>query len=231
VSLTPFLFAAAADDGEVRPFGAALPVHAAPPARSPWTPSPGPDAAGGPTAPGEALVAAARAEAAKLRAEASEAGRAEGLREIEAQHARLAGLVDELGRARDARDASLADHIAGAAIAVIEAWLGRAVTGAERFAPIVRGWLAAGPQAGAIARVNPAEVGAMRAAIGDAPITVAADPSLPAGDVRITAGARELHHAWTDRLGELREAIAASVVAAGASPAEPGAMPDPVDAA
>lgn len=233
--LQPFLFASVADPDEVRPFAARLPLHPAPPAQSPWTPSSvTPLGLPAPSAAAEELLAAARAEAAQLRADAVAAGRAEGLRAAEQQREKLAALAGELVRAQTARDAHAADLVSTAAVVVIEAWLGRAITGAERFAPIVRGWLAAsaGAAAGpgdrdaadrAIARVNPADVAAMREAIGDAPVSVLGDVAVAAGDTRITVGARELHHVWSERLDDLREAIATSVATAGADPAVPGA--------
>lgn len=232
--LQPFLFATVADPDEVRPFAALLPTRASPPAQSPWTPA----AVGrlgrlglpAPSIAAEEILAAARAEAAQLRADAVAAGRAEGLREAERQRETLTALAAELVRTQTARDAHAADLVSTAAVAVVEAWLGRAITGAERFAPIVRGWLAAsaGAAAGepadrATARVNPADVAAMREAIGEAPISVLGDASIAAGDTRITVGARELQHVWSERLHDLREAIAASVAAAGADPAVPGA--------
>ncbi len=218
--VVPFMAAVIAADARTRPFAAALPVSATRAARSPWTvdeASPTPAAL---TAQSTSTALELAAELAKLRADAVAAGRAEGLREVERSRAKLAALADALVRTQSARDAHAAEVISGAAIAVIEAWLGRAITGAERFAPIVSGWLAAGGGDGAIARVNPADVAAMREAVGEAPIEVAADAAITAGDVRITVGARELHHVWSERLGELREAIAASVMDAGATRAE-----------
>ncbi len=83
------------------------------------------------------------------------------------------------------------------------------LTGAERFAPVIRGWLAAtGDGGGAIAHANPADVADLRAAIGDAKLTVVEDAKVARGDVRIAASALELDHRWDARLAELREAIA-----------------------
>ena len=53
--------------------------------------------------------------------------------------------------------------------------------------------------------------GQLRAAIGEAAITVTEDSSLPPGDLAIADATRELAQAWEPRLRELREAIAGAL--------------------
>jgi flagellar biosynthesis/type III secretory pathway protein FliH len=192
-------------DDVVRPFGAALPRTTGEPAISPWTPKPASAA--------PAVDTAARdAELADARAAAVAEGRAQGLEETEALRERLRALVAAFEAGAGARAAADAERIAGAACTVIEAWLGAALTGADKFAPIVRGWLEHAGEGHATATVNPADAGALKAAIGDAKIAVATDPKLAVGDIRIAGATQELVHAWDDRLVQLRDAIATSLV-------------------
>ena len=178
-----------------KPFASALPKGPLPVGGSPWSPQP--------DVRDDGAIAAARAEAAS-------AGRAEGLRETEALRARLAKLVGELEASRAARNASSAEAISDAATTVIEAWLGASDRSAQ-FAPIVRGWIEHSGGAKATARVNPADVAAMTAAIGDAAIVVESDAQIAAGDVRIRGEALDTTHTWRERLRELRDAIATAL--------------------
>jgi flagellar biosynthesis/type III secretory pathway protein FliH len=140
-------------------------------------------------------------------------GRAAGLRETEELRQRLATAVAACERATAARADRDADQLADAAVAVIEAWLGTAAVGPERFAPILRGWLAAtGDGGGATAHANPADVAGVRAAVGEAKLAVVEDARVAPGDLRISAGTLEVDHRWAARLVELREAIAAELV-------------------
>lgn len=177
-----------------RPFAASLPQGPASQGTSPWSPKNEPR--------DDRAIAEARDQALA-------AGRAEGLRETEVLRARLVMLAGELERQRAAQHASFAEAIADAATTVIDAWLGASDRTAQ-FTPIVRGWIDAGG-AKATARVNPADVAAMTAAIGDAAITVEADPQVAPGDVRIRGEALDTTHAWRERLRELRDAIATAL--------------------
>jgi hypothetical protein len=59
--------------------------------------------------------------------------------------------------------------------------------------------------------VNPADVAAMRAAVGDAMIAVEADPKVLPGDVRVRGATIDTTHEWRERLDELRHAIATAI--------------------
>jgi flagellar biosynthesis/type III secretory pathway protein FliH len=172
-------------------------VHATTVAGSPWSPQ---STSGSPALDIEAI-----------RATAIEEGRAIGQRELDAQRAKLAAVIAALGKDRDGESARIAELVAGATAAVVEAWL----EGTDRptqFAPIVRGWLnKTGDGGGAIARVHPTDVAAMRAAVGDAMIAVEADPSVQPGDVRVRGPMLDLTHSWSDRLAELKHAIATAL--------------------
>ena len=179
-----------------RSFAASLPQAPMSDSTSPWSPRP--------------EVRDDRSAVAVLeREQAIAAGRAEGLRETEALRARLAKLVVELEGQRTVQHASFAEAIADAATTVLDAWLG-ATDRTAQFIPIVRGWIDASG-AKATAHVNPADVPAMIAAIGDAAITVEADPQVAPGDVRIRGEALDTTHTWRERLRELRDAIATAL--------------------
>jgi flagellar biosynthesis/type III secretory pathway protein FliH len=155
---------------------------------------------------GPALPAAPPVDVEVLRAEAVEAGHAEGLAETARLRAQLAKLVASLAEAA-AREATLATaHIAEAATTVIEAWVGRTPS----LEPIIAAWIARGAES-STARANPADVEALRAAIGDAPVTIVPDPAIAPGDIHLRASALELEHRWADRLAELRTAIHAAI--------------------
>src|SRR5260221_6807080 len=131
-----------------KPLSAALPAHATPAPLSPWTPQPD----------------AAQRSLAEAKRAAIEAGRADGMRETAELRARLATLIGELERSRSAAADRDAEAIADAAVTVIDAYFG-ASERTQQLAPLVRGWIARGAGT-ATARVNPADVAAMRAAIG-----------------------------------------------------------------
>jgi flagellar biosynthesis/type III secretory pathway protein FliH len=192
--IRPFLTSLATP---TRSFAQALPVHATTVAGSPWSP--------------QSTSGSVAIDVEAIRAKAIEDGRAIGQRELDAQRAKLAAVITALGKDREGESARIAELVAGAAAAVVEAWL----EGTDRptqFSPIVRGWLnKTGDGGGAIARVNPADVSAMRAAVGDAMIAVEADPSIQPGDVRVRGPMLDLTHSWSDRLAELKNAIATAL--------------------
>lgn len=184
----------------VRGLAATLPQVASEPATSPWSPKPEP-AAAPPPVDADAIREAARRE-----------GREEGLRETEALRARLAEVLGALEQAQQLVVPPTCERIADAAACVVDAWF----AGADRrelFTPIIAGWLATGAGANATVRVHPDEVGAMVAAVDEAPLAVVGDPRLARGEVRIRGGALELTHAFEARLPELRTAILAALEA------------------
>lgn len=185
-----------------RPLGATLPVVPSPPAVSPW--SPRPEASG-------ASSAAPTVDTRAIEEEARARGLAQGLAETAALRARLSQAVVGLELACE-RGLELASaQIADATVATISAWL-QADDRAKLFAPLIERWLAKGAaQTGAVVRVHPADVDAMRAAIGDAPLEVSADRSITPGDVAIRGGAFELVHQWEARLAELRATVIAAL--------------------
>jgi flagellar biosynthesis/type III secretory pathway protein FliH len=180
-----------------RTFAQALPVLATPVAGSPWGP--------------QTSETTPAIDVEAIRTKAIDEGRAIGKRELDAQRAKLAAMIAALDNDRDGESARIAELVASAAAAVVEAWL----EGTDRptqFAPIVRGWLnKTGDGDGAIARVNPADVAAMRAAVGDAMIAVEPDPSVQPGDVRVRGPMLDLTHSWSNRLDELKDAIATAM--------------------
>jgi flagellar biosynthesis/type III secretory pathway protein FliH len=179
----------------IRPLAGTLAKVEVPEAVSPWTPR-------GAATPAPVATIDVEAEQAAGR----EAGRAEGLAETERLRAQLAKLTGELAAAR-ARVAEIAaEQIADAATAVVEAWLG-SVDRAAVFAPIVQAWTAKCRQP-ATARVAPVDLEAARQAIGDAAITLEADPAMRPGDLALRAAELELTFDWQARLRELRDAIA-----------------------
>jgi hypothetical protein len=96
------------------------------------------------------------------------------------------------------------------ATCVVETWVGHTHRSAL-FAPVIASWLAAAGDPTATARVHPDDAAAATEAIGDAPITVAADPAASAGSLAILGAGRELTHAWAERLPELRTALVAAL--------------------
>jgi len=192
--IQPFLTSLATP---TRTFAQALPVLATPVAGSPWGPQT------------SATTPAIDVEA--IRTKAIQEGREIGQRELDAQRARLAAVITALGKDREGECARIAELVASAAAAVVETWL-EGTDRTTQFEPIVRGWLnKTDDGGGAIARVNPADVAAMRAAVGDAMIAVEADPSIEPGDVRVRGPMLDLTHSWSDRLDELKNAIATAM--------------------
>jgi flagellar biosynthesis/type III secretory pathway protein FliH len=194
---------------QTRPLVAALPGLVTPAATSPWSPRPV-----APTGAGSTGTAAQSpdeiAAIAASRDEACAQGRAEGLAETAALRERLAAVLAGLSVPADQVVAPAADLVAEVATCVIETWLGHADPRAV-FAPIVQSWLARSPSQPATARVNPADVAALIAAIGDAAITVTPDPDLAPGALVIASPTLELSHDWRTRLDELRTAITAAL--------------------
>jgi flagellar biosynthesis/type III secretory pathway protein FliH len=197
------LFAVLAASQNARSFAAAIATQPTPPVASPWLLQTQNAAIDDGTA---ARNAAALAEA---RAKAIEEGRAEGLRETAALRETLQNLAAQLIAARDAKLASAAEAVADCAVAAIEGWVATAPK-QELFAPVIKAWLERGGSA-ARAKVHPSGVAALQAAIGDAPITVEADPTMAPGDLKIRGEALDMSHAWAERLRELRDAIATAL--------------------
>src|SRR4051812_42721872 len=161
-----------------RPIAAALATPPAPAPVTSWLPQ----------QTGRALddrsLAKHAEELAAARAKAIEDGRAEGLRETAILRDTLKHLALELATARDAKLATAAEAIADCTVAAIEGWLGT-VPGEQLFAPAIRGWLERSNGAAATAKVHPAQVPALKAAIGDAPISVESDPNMGHHDIKI----------------------------------------------
>jgi flagellar biosynthesis/type III secretory pathway protein FliH len=184
-----------------RALGDALPAIATPEVTSPWLPRPAILLPAVPDAPAIDLEA--------ITAEARERGRAEGREETAALRAQLGEVIEALVAVRAAIVAPAADTIAEVCGAVIEAWLD-ATDRQTLFAPVVRAWLAASAEPATV-RANPADVGALVALIGDAPLAIVGDPGLAAGAIAIRSAALEVSHDWRARLPELRTAIEAAL--------------------
>ncbi len=207
--IVPFL-AAIARQATPQPFASAVKTIVTPATPSPWLPGAQGASPASVTAQPEAVSAA---EIEAIQAAAREAGRqqgiAEGLLETAALRARLTGLCAAMAASSGHAIDATSELVADAATAVMAAWVEK-VDRKELFAPLVRSWLAAS-QAPAAAHVHPMDVGAMTAAIGDAPMTVVGDVGVAAGDVVIRGATLELAHAWEPRLRELRDGIAAAL--------------------
>jgi flagellar biosynthesis/type III secretory pathway protein FliH len=158
----------------------------------------------------EAALAVRTEELAELRAKAIEDGRTEGLRETAILRDTLKQLAVALATARDGRMDHAAEAIADCALAAIEGWIG-ATPAQDLFAPAIRGWMTRSNGAAATAKVHPSQVAALQAAIGDAPITVEADPTIAPNDLKIRGEALDQTHVWGERLRELRDAIATAL--------------------
>jgi flagellar biosynthesis/type III secretory pathway protein FliH len=179
-----------------RAFATTLPVQVTPPVSSPWAPQ----------SSEPALPPPAPVDLDALRAEAIERGRVEGLAETARLRAQLAKLVASLAAAAAQEATTATAHIAEAATTVIAAWVGRTPS----LEPIIAAWTARCGEP-STARANPADVDALRAAIGDAAVTIVPDPAIAPGDIHLRATALELEHRWADRLAELRTAIHAAI--------------------
>jgi flagellar biosynthesis/type III secretory pathway protein FliH len=222
--VTPFL---ASLPSATRALGELLPNVATTPAYSPWSPQPpAPAPAAVDTAAATAALAAARAEVDRMRATAVADGRRDGLAETEALRAQLSSMLHALAEERKLQAAAHAELVADATLTVIEAWLDHSVGDAgARFAPLVRGWLErTGDGADTTATAHPDDLDALRAAIGDAAITLQPDPTMARGDLRLRGRGLDLEHRWVDRLRELRHELATvfepAVIAAAAAAAE-----------
>jgi flagellar biosynthesis/type III secretory pathway protein FliH len=190
-----------------RPLGAALPRLATPEVTSPWTPRTAEAAAAA------AIPAPTEDEIAEIYEDARERGRTDGLAETGALRDRLTTALAALATARAQIAAPAAELITEIASCVIEAWTANAAPG-ELFAPLVRSWAERSAGQPATARVHPDGAAALIEAIGDAPITVVADPALAAGAVEIRGATLELCHDWQARLPDLRTAIAGALTGA-----------------
>jgi hypothetical protein len=200
----PFLVSVASP---TRPLGAALPRMVTPEVTSPWTPR------GAEIAATVAAPAPSEAEIAAIYEDARERGRADGLAETAALRDRLTAAIAALAAATAQVAAPAAELIAELASCVIEAWTANAAPG-ELFAPLVRSWAERSAGQPATARVHPDGVAALTEAIGDAAITVVADPALAAGAVEIRGATLELCHDWQARLPDLRTQIAGALTGA-----------------
>jgi flagellar biosynthesis/type III secretory pathway protein FliH len=195
-----------------RPLGAALPRIETPQVSSPWTPA---------AVAAEPVVALpSAAEIAELLDDARERGREEGLAETAALRARLGALVVELATARASIIAPAAELVAEVASCVIEAWTEHA-SHEDTFGALIRAWVEQSSGQPATARVHPDDLAALTAAVGDAPITLVADPALAPGAIEIRGAAIELDHDWRARLPDLRTAIAGALGGALAEAGEP----------
>nr|HEX4316669.1 FliH/SctL family protein [Kofleriaceae bacterium] len=193
----------------IRSLASALPAAPAVETTSPWLPRAAPAASASGGAP--ALPAAPQLDPAMIAAakEAAEfEGYEAGMQATAELRDKLAAAIAACERAAAIRVEAQAERLADAAVTVIESWLGRALPDADRFAPIVRGWLAAGTGGAATATVNPADAAALRDALGDAKLAVVEDKAMARGDIKIVSSSLEIDHAWSARLDELRTAIA-----------------------
>jgi len=199
----PFLASVAS---ETKPLGAALPRIATPEVTSPWTPRAAELAT-------PAIPAPTADEIAAIYDEARARGRADGLAETCALRDQLATAIAALATARAEIVAPAAELVTELASCVIEAWIANAAPG-ELFAPLVRSWAERAAGQPATAKVHPDGVAALTEAIGDAAITVVADPALAKGAVEIRGVTLELCHDWQARLPDLRTAIAGALIGA-----------------
>ena len=202
-----------------RPLGTALRNFATPYATSPWSPRAydacdAPGAPGTPSSDAPSLVLPptppTEAELEAMYNEARELGRADGIAETAALRDQLAALLAALDEARDAIIAPVAELVTDVASCVIEAWIENAPR-AELFGPLVRNWIQQSAGKPAIVRVHPDDVDALTTAVGDAPITITADPALARGALAIANATTELSHDWNARMPDLRTAIASAL--------------------
>lgn len=204
----------------IRSLASALPAAPAVETTSPWLPRATPAAVASTGAP--ALAAAPSIDPAMIAAakEAAEfEGYEAGMQATVELREKLAAAIAACERATAIRVEAQAERLADAAVTVIESWLGRALPDADKFAPIVRGWLAADAAGAATATVNPADAAALRATLGDAKLTVVEDKAIARGDIKIVSSSLELDHSWSARLDELRTAIATAFAQVPQAPA------------
>lgn len=200
--IRPFLATITAAQPAARPLASTLASVDTGPVTSPWSPQPTTPAAPAAPPPPEIDVAA-------IEAEARERGRADGLAETEKLRAQLQQAIEAFTAARAALVTPTAIKVATAAAAVVEAWSETAPP-AELYSPIIHAWISK-HEAPAVAHVPPAHKEAIEQLVGGAPITVIADASMSAGDIRLSSPTLELSHGWDQHLPELREAIAAAL--------------------
>lgn len=192
MSVRPFLSTIAAGSSAPRSLGSALATIPTAPSTSPWSP--------------QSQVAAPVIDTAAIEADARERGRQEGLAETAQLREQLAKAIAAFTTARASLVTPSAMKIAAAAAAVVGAWTETAAP-SELYAPIVHAWIAK-HDAPATAHVAPSHVEAINELLQGAPITVIADASMRAGDIRFSSPTMELAHSWDQRLPDLRDAIA-----------------------
>lgn len=192
-AVRPFLSTITGASSAPRSFGSAIATIPTTPSTSPWSPQ-------------SQASATPVVDTAAIEAEARERGRQEGLAETEELRAQLAKTIAAFTTARASLVTPSAMKIAAAAAAVVGAWTETA-SPSELYAPIVHAWIAK-HDAPATAHVAPAHVEAIKEIIAGAPITVIADASMRAGDIRFSSPTMELAHSWDQRLPDLRDAIA-----------------------
>jgi flagellar biosynthesis/type III secretory pathway protein FliH len=180
-----------------RAFGSAIAKIPSAPSTSPWSPQT------------QTVSAAPEIDTAQIEAEARERGRQEGLAETEKLREQLANAIAAFTTARASLVTPTAMKIASAAAAVIGAWTETAAP-AELYAPIVHAWIAK-HEAPATVHVAPSHIDAVKELIQSAPITVIADASMRAGDLRFSSSTMELAHSWDQRMPDLRDAIASAL--------------------
>jgi flagellar biosynthesis/type III secretory pathway protein FliH len=186
-----------------RPFSTAIQTQPTPMLVSSWLPTHTEHTDDGTALKREQELAAARATAIAE-------GRAQGLAETTALRETLQKLVAELATARAVDTTKIAETIADCAIAAIEGFVATAPK-QELFAPVVAAWIVRAGAAPAIAKVNPDGVTALKAAIGDAPITVEVDAAMAPGDIKIRGETLDTTHGWAERLRDLRDVIATAL--------------------
>lgn len=193
-AVRPFLSTIQSAPSAARSFGSTLETIATPPAMSPWSPQT------------QTVAPAPVIDTAAIEAEARERGREEGFAETAKLREQLAAAIAAFSSARANLVTPSALKIASAAAAVVGAWTDTTAP-SELYAPIVHAWIAK-HDAPATAHVAPAHVDALKELIQNAPITVLADASLGAGEIRFSSSTMELAHSWDDHLPDLRDAIA-----------------------
>lgn len=177
-----------------RSFGSTLATIPTPPSTSPWSPQ------------SQAPAPMPVVDTAAIEAEARERGREQGLAELAELREQLQEVIAAFTSARAALVTPSAMKIASAAAAVVGAWTETAAP-SELYAPLVHAWIAK-HDAPATAHVAPSQVEAIKELIQSAPISVIADASMRAGDIRFSSSTMELSHSWDQRLPDLRDAIA-----------------------
>src|SRR5450755_3410822 len=188
-----------------RPFSTAIQTQSTPVLVSSWLPM-GTDS--GHTNDG--ATTKREQELADARPTAIAEGRAQGLAETAALRETLQKLVAELAASRAVDTAKAAETIAECAIAAIEGFVTTAPK-QELFEPVIEAWIVRAGTAPATAKVHPSSVVALRAALGDAPISVETDATMAPGDIKIRGEALDTTHAWAERLRDLRDVIATAL--------------------